>query len=82
MHVGGGYHSVVGGNITSKERPSLAIKREVILLIDLQIETLPQRSALDSYQLLDGALRKNPKDHGEPDRIMRARIEFRSQRAS
>jgi hypothetical protein len=69
MHVGGGYHSVVGGNITSKERPSLAIKREVILLIDLQIETLPQRSALDSYQLLDYAARSE-----RIQKIMESRI--------
>jgi len=36
--------------ITDKVSP---IKREVLQLIDLQIETLKQRSSLDSFQLKD-----------------------------
>ncbi len=64
--------------------PASSIKREVLQLIDLQIETLRQKSALDSYQLLDYTARSERirKLYGELDGIMRARVEFRFPRAS
>jgi len=48
-----------------------AIKREVLQLIDLQIETLKQRSSLDSSQLTDFQARSERirKLYDELDRI-------------
>jgi hypothetical protein len=54
--------------ITDKVSP---IKREVLQLIDLQIETLKQRSSLDSFQLNDYLVRSERirKLYEELDRI-------------
>jgi hypothetical protein len=51
--------------------PASAIKQEVLQLIDLQIETLKQKSSLDSSQLKDYQARSERirKLHGELDRI-------------
>jgi hypothetical protein len=58
--------------------PASAIKREVLQLIDLQIETLKQESSLDSSQLLEYQARsaKIRTLYSELDRIGRPRAEF------
>ncbi|HEY4763275.1 MAG TPA: hypothetical protein VIH75_06340 [Candidatus Sulfotelmatobacter sp.] len=58
--------------------------REVLQLIDLQIETLKQESSLDSPQLQDYQARSERirQLYGELDRIRGARIEFKFARAS
>jgi len=60
------------------------IKREVLQLIDLQIETLKQESSLDSLQLQDYQARSERirQLYGELDRIRGARIGFEFVRAS
>ena len=64
--------------------PASGIKREVLQLIDLQIETLKQESSLDSLQLQDYQARSERirQLYGELDRIRDARIEFKFVRAS
>ena len=64
--------------------PASGIKREVLQLIDLQIEMLKQESSLDSLQLQDYQARSERirQLYGELDRIRDARIEFKFVRAS
>ena len=64
--------------------PASAIKREVLQLIDLQIETLKQESSLDSSQLLEYQTRsaKIRMLYAELDRIGRPIAEFKFGRAS
>ncbi len=58
--------------------PASAIKREVLQLIDLQIEALRQEASLDSPQLLDYQTRsaRIRTLYAELDRIGRSRPEF------
>jgi uncharacterized protein with von Willebrand factor type A (vWA) domain len=64
--------------------PASAIKREVLQLIDLQIETLKQASSLDSSQLQDYQVRSERirKLYEELDRIGRARTRAQFARSS
>jgi hypothetical protein len=64
--------------------PASALKQEVHQLVDLQIQTLKQQSALTSTQLLDYKLRSERirQLYGELDRIGRAKIGFGLERAS
>jgi len=64
--------------------PASAIKREVLQLIDLQIEALRQESSLDSSQLLDYQTRsaRIRTLYAELDRIGRSRTEFGFARTS
>lgn len=64
--------------------PASGIKREVLQLIDLQIEALKQESPLGSSKLQDYQARSERirQLYGELDRIRRARIEFKFARAS
>jgi len=64
--------------------PASAIKREVLQLIDLQIETLRRDSSLNSSELLDYKARSERIRtlYGELDRIGRTRAEFEFPRAS
>jgi hypothetical protein len=64
--------------------PASGIKREVLQLIDLQIETLKQDSSLDSFQLQDYQARSEriQQLYGELDRIRGARTEAKFARAS
>jgi hypothetical protein len=64
--------------------PASAIKREVLQLIDLQIEALRQQSSLDSPQLLDYHTRsaRIRTLYAELDRIGRSRTEFGFARTS
>ena len=59
--------------------PASAIKREVHLLIDLQIETLKQDSSLNSAQLLDYRARsaRIRSLYGELDRLRHGKAEFK-----
>jgi len=63
--------------------PASAIKREVLQLIDLQIETLKRQSSLDSAELLDYQARSKQIRtlYGELDRIGRTRPGLKSARA-
>jgi hypothetical protein len=56
--------------------PASAIQREVLQLIDLQIEALKQKSSLDSSQLKDYQARSERirKLYGELDRIGSAQL--------
>ena len=58
--------------------PASAIKREVLRLIDLQIEALRQESSLDPSQVLDYQARsaKIRTLYADLDRIGRSRTEF------
>jgi hypothetical protein len=64
--------------------PASAIKREVLQLIDLQIETLRRDSSLNSAELIDYKARSEKicTLYGELDRIVRTRVEFNFPRAS
>jgi hypothetical protein len=64
--------------------PGSAIKREVLQLIDLQIETLRRDSSLNSSELIDYKVRseKIRTLYGELDRIGRTRVAFKFPRAS
>ncbi len=64
--------------------PASAIKREVLQLVDLQIETLRQESSLNSSQLLNYQSRSERIRalYGELDRIGRNRVEFKFAKAS
>jgi hypothetical protein len=64
--------------------PASGIKREVLQLIDLQIETLKQDSSLDSFQLQDYQARSEriQQLYGELDRIRGARTGGKFARAS
>lgn len=64
--------------------PASGIKREVLQLIDLQIETLKQDSSLGSSQLQDYQARSEriQRLYGQLDRIRGARIEFKFARTS
>jgi len=64
--------------------PASAIKHEVYQLVDLQIQTLKQPSALTSSQLQDYKLRSEKIRllYRELDRIGRAKVGFKSGRAS
>lgn len=64
--------------------PASAIKREVLQLIDLQIETLKQESSLDHSQLQNYQLRSERirKLYEELDRIRRATTALKVARAS
>jgi hypothetical protein len=57
--------------------PASGIKREVLQLIDLQIETLKQDSSLDSFKLQDYQARSEriQQLYGKLDRIKGARTE-------
>jgi hypothetical protein len=63
--------------------PASAIKREVLQLIDLQIETLKRQSSLDSAQLLDYQERSKQIRtlYRELDRIGRTQTERKSVKA-
>ena len=64
--------------------PASGIKRGVLQLIDLQIETLKQDSSLDSFQLQDYQARSEriQQLYRELDRIRGARTEAKFARAS
>jgi hypothetical protein len=64
--------------------PASAIKREVLQLIDLQIETLRRDSSLNSAELIDYKARSEKicTLYGELDRIGRTRVEAKFPRAS
>jgi uncharacterized protein with von Willebrand factor type A (vWA) domain len=64
--------------------PASAIKREVLQLIDLQIETLKQASSLDCSQLQDYQVRSERIRtlYEELDRIGRARTKVQFARSS
>jgi len=64
--------------------PAPDLKREVHQLVDLQIQTLKQQSALTSSQLLDYKKRSERIRllYSELDRIGRARIGLELDRAS
>jgi len=63
--------------------PASAIKREVLQLIDLQIETLKRQSSLDSAELLDYQARSKQIRtlYRELDRIGRTQPGLKSARA-
>jgi hypothetical protein len=64
--------------------PASALKREVLQLVDLQIQTLKQESSLNHSQLQDYQARSKRirKFYAELDRIRRASIAFEFARAS
>lgn len=64
--------------------PATAIKREVLQLVELQIETLRQKGCLTDSELEHYRARseKIARLYQEIDRIVRARIDLRSARAS
>jgi len=72
------------GRIPMITDPASAIKREVLQLIDLQIETLRRDSSLNWSELRDYKARseKIRTLYGELDRIGRTRVAFKFPRAS
>jgi len=64
--------------------PASAIKRQAFQLIELQIDTLRQDGRLTDSDLADYHIRSEEISqlYRELDRIARARIDFRSARAS
>ena len=60
----------------TSDNPASAIKHEVDQLVDLQIETLRQKSSLTSAQLADYQIRseKIRSLYGELDQIARTRV--------
>jgi hypothetical protein len=64
--------------------PATAIKREVFQLVELQIETLRQEGSLSDSVLNDYHARseKITELYHEIDRVVRARFDWRSVRAS
>jgi uncharacterized protein (UPF0276 family) len=64
--------------------PATAIKREVFQLVELQIETLRQEGRLSDPALIEYHARseKITELYREIDRVVRARFDWRSVRAS
>ena len=64
--------------------PASAIRREVFQLVELQIETLRQAGCLSDTALVEYRARseKITELYGEIDRVVRARFDWRSVRAS